>query len=106
MFTPSLSTATDYTGGIARAILIRRSVQATGALVAQRFLHGAIPPKTFPIGKILLHPLPRGTFPTDVTTGLLAFDPLILFNFLRLGPNNFRQRIWFPSSLCHFRAPP
>src|SRR5439155_19900842 len=106
MLTPSLSTATDYTGGIAHAIPIHRSVQAAGALVSQCFCDSAFPPIAFPIGKVLLHPLPHSAFPTDVSAGLLAFDPFVLLNLLRLGPNKFRQRMCFSSSLGHFYAPP
>ncbi|MGD0060065.1 MAG: hypothetical protein ABSD58_11675 [Verrucomicrobiia bacterium] len=66
-------------------------VQAVLAL--KRFLHETIPTVSFPIGEMILHPLPRRAFPTNVPTDLLAFDPLVLLYFLLLGSNNISERI-------------
>lgn len=67
------------------------SVQTAGEL--DRFGNGVLPPLLLPRREVLLEPLLLGAFPTDVLTGSLAFDPLVLFNFLGRGSVKLGQRI-------------
>jgi hypothetical protein len=67
-------------------------------LAAKRLLDEPIPTVLLPTGEVFMHPLPRGTFPADVPAYLLALDPLVLLDFLLLGPKYFSQRILFSKS--------
>jgi len=62
-------------------------------LATERFFHEPIPTVPFPTWEVLLQPLPRCAFPTNVPTNFLALDPLVLLNFLMLGSKNIRKRI-------------
>jgi hypothetical protein len=67
-------------------------------LAAKRLLNEPIPTVPLPVGEVFMHPLPRGTIPTNVPAYLLALDPLVLLDFLLLGPKHVSQRILFSMS--------
>ena len=67
-------------------------------LDVKRLLDEPVPPILLPAGEVFLQPLPRRALPTNVPAQLLAFDPLVLLNFLLLGPKNISQRILFSVS--------
>src|SRR5260221_3142752 len=47
--------------------------------------------RAFPSHEILLLLFLAFALPTDIPTGLLAFDPSVIFNVLSLGPNQLNH---------------
>src|SRR6266853_1794905 len=64
-------------------------------LGAIRLFDEPIPVGTLPAGEVFLQPLLRGAFPADVPAQLFAFDPLVFFNLLLLGPKHISERVLF-----------
>src|SRR5580704_1911826 len=111
MLTPSFSMRTRYLFPGLSAMLQRsgevepmmgseskdaKLVQA--ALGANRFLDEPVPAVTLPTRKMFLQPFLRGALPANVPAQLLAFDPLVFFNFLMLGSEHISERILFSMS--------
>ena len=67
-------------------------------LSANRFFDRPVPMVTLPAREVFLQPLLRGAFPANVPAYLLAFDPLVFFNFLLLGPKHISERVLFSMS--------
>src|ERR1043166_9469662 len=111
MLTPSLSTATDYTLRIGRAILISSSCRGpdpamppprlvpTGGVSNRENTYASIP--GWPVPSRCLDQSSHSRSTSDVSTNLLTLDPLVLFDLLLLGPNNFDKRVLFATALCH-----
>src|SRR5438093_52128 len=73
---------------------------------AHGLVDSSFPTVAFPAREMFVNPLRGGLVPTDVVTKFLAFDPLVLVNFLLLGPNNLRKRVLFTSLEPHLLPPP
>jgi hypothetical protein len=107
MLTPSFSLQAGYPIPQSSAMLHRldemgfwQASQSMNAKLVQvslgaiRLFDEPIPMGTLPTGEVFLQPLLRGAFPADVPAQLLAFDPLIFFNLLLLGPKYISERVF------------
>src|ERR1035437_6535180 len=111
MLTPSFSMRTGYLFPHSSAMLQHsgavslwracRSMDAKlvqAALGANRLFNEPVPAVTLPTWEVFLQPLLRGAFPANIPAYLLAFDPLVFFNFLVLGSKHISERILFSMS--------